>query len=295
MRIQAITRDNGAGLSKDVQVLREALTGHEIDVTPWDRPRRSGRWNWNFHLELVNPSHIPSGTFNALVPNAEWFDGTWIKHLARFDVVLAKTRDCEAIFRPLHRNVVYTGWTSPDPRCEVDYQAPGMVHIAGRSIMKGTPQVIEAMRRVPDLHLDLVMDAPPKGLPDNITPHKRITDEALCALRRKPIHVQPSTYEGFGHVINEGRAMGALIVGTAEGTGCEILSADYAVLCPTGITRRKALAMEQIPDIDALAECMRIASANVAQHGATWGERAKAAYQRERQEFHERINALVKA
>ena len=160
--------------------------------------------------------------------------------------------------------------------------------------MKGTPQVVEAMRKVPELQLDLVIDRPIKHVPPNVTQHINPSDELLCELRKAPIHVQPSTYEGFGHVINEAKAMGALVVGMADGTGYDLLTAEYAVLCPASTTRKKAIATEMIPDIDALAECMRIASANVRQFGPLWGERAKVSCAQGRKEFHERINALVK-
>ena len=294
MKIQAITRDNGAGLTKDVQVLREALPGAEVDMTPWDRPRTAGKWNWNFHLELLNPAHLYSGGVNALVPNPEWFDMRWIQHLQRFDVILAKTKDCQRIFEQYHKNVVYTGWTSPDPGCTVDYQRIEAVHIAGKSIMKGTPQVIEAARKVPELTIHVVIDKPMKYAPPNVVQHSSITDEQLCELRTRAIHLQPSTYEGFGHVVNESRAMGAVIVTTADEPMRELVTPAYALLCPVSQTRHKALATEQIPDVNVLAECLRIAAANCTEHGPKWGALARADYEQRRKEFHERINALVK-
>ena len=47
MRIQAITRNNGFGLTKDIQVLREVFEplGHTVDFTSWDRPRRGMKYD----------------------------------------------------------------------------------------------------------------------------------------------------------------------------------------------------------------------------------------------------------
>lgn len=294
MRIQVISRDNGAGLTKDVQVVREAFPDSVVDFTKWDKPRTSGRWDVNIHLELVNPAHLPSAMNNVLVPNPEWFETSWIKSLDRFDMVIAKTRSTEAVFSALHRNVVYTGWTTPYLDCEVDYSVPRMVHVAGKSIMKGTPQVVEAMRLVPDLSLDLVVDKPLKGLPPNIRQHHQPSNEQLCELRRAPIHVQPSTYEGFGHVLNEARMAGAVLVSTLGDTGCEIAGQDYSILCPTAGKRRKALVMECLPDVPSLADCLRIAHDHLFTHGREWGGRAKRAYQQDRDEFHERIRAAIR-
>lgn len=294
MKTQVITRDNGAGLSKDIQVLREALPDADIDFTPWDRPRKGGRWNWNFHLELVNPQHFSSGTVNALVPNAEWFNADWIRHLGSFDVVLCKTKEAVEIFKRLHKNVIYTGWTSPDPGCTVDYTKTEAVHIAGKSILKGTGQVIEAAASVPDLTVHVVIDKAPKSASGNVIFHEQPTDERMCELRSNSIHVQPSLYEGFGHVVNESRAMGAVIVSSGAAPMSELVSSSWGFLCPSDGERRKGLATEHYPDVKSLVYCLKMAAANTQEHGSTWGKKVRQAYDAERKEFHERIREIVK-
>lgn len=294
MKIQAITRQNGAGLSKDVEVLREAFSDHIVDFTPWDRPRMKGQWAINFHLELVNPDQLRTAAGNVLVPNPEWFNTSWLRYMDRFDVVVAKTHDTDEIFRKYHKNVVYTGWTSPDPACVVDYSNPRVLHVAGKSIMKGTQQVIEAARQLPEIHFDLVVDVVPKGLPNNITAHQHPTPEQLCALRLAPIHLQPSTYEGFGHVLNEGRAMGALLITTDAGAMAEIVTTQYGFLVPPSHHKPKDLAVEQVPDVERMVEAIRIASDSVKEYGAVLGGRAREAYQADRLKFHERINEVIR-
>lgn len=295
MRIQVITRNNGYGLTKDIQVLQEALIGHDMVFTPWDRPLRNvkERFHFNIHLELVNPMQFASGRVNVLVPNPEWFNPQWTPHLRSVDMVLAKTQDTERIFSRMHRTVRFTGWSTPDVTGAVDYSNPSAVHIAGESISKGTEQVIAAARMFPDMHIDVVVKRKMNDVPPNVTIHTTATDEQLIQLRKAPIHIQPSTYEGFGHVINEGRAMGAVVITTAASPMDELVDASYAICAPACSTRTMKLAQEQLVCPDSLAECMKLAANNVTKHGPTWGQRARQAYEQQRSEFTQRINEII--
>ncbi len=295
MRIQIITRANGYGLSKDIQVLREALTGHEIAFTPWDRPLRhlKDRFHFNIHLELVNPMQFASGRVNILVPNPEWFNPQWTSHLRNFDMVLAKTQDTHRIFSGIHKDVRFTGWTTPDVTGTVDYDNPSAVHVAGESTSKGTEQVIAAARMFPELHVDVVVRRKMNDVPDNVTIHTTATDEQLAQLRTAPIHIQPSTYEGFGHVINEGRAMGAVVITTGASPMDELVDASYAISAPSCTVRTMRLAQEKLVCPDSLADCMRLAASTVKEGGPVWGKRARQAYEQQREEFTKRINEII--
>lgn len=295
MRVQIITRDNGFGLSRDIQVLREALPDHEIDFTPIDHPRKGGHWHWNIHLELVNPAHFRSGSINVFVPNPEWTQMAWMPYLSGFDAIWAKTLDCERIFVALHPNVVYTGWTSPDIPIRVDRDRMAMIHCAGDSLAKGTRMVMAAAALVPDAHVGIISNRPLGGMPDNVTVHRGYIEQARYDdLRKAPIHLCPSSYEGFGHYINEARAMGATIITTDAPPMNEIVDTSYGILAPVCATRRQHLAEECDVCVDALAESMRFALANDKAHGGGWGTKARRAYDADRIAFHERINALMR-
>lgn len=294
MKIQAITKDNGFGLSKDIRVLRDAFEplGHSVDFTPWNKPRRGFKYDWNIHLELLNPEHFGSARANALVPNPEWFNPEWSAHLGGIDIVLAKTKDAERIFSS-HKRVHFTGWTTPDTSSRVDYGTIRAIHVAGDSISKGTEQVIEAARLVPELQVDVVVNRKVQHGSPNIYIHKQVNDDQLASLRKAPIHIQPSTYEGFGHVINEARAMGAYVITTGEVPMNELIADDYAIQAPVCVSRAMRLAREQVVCVDTLAECMRIAARTVAEFGPTFGARARAAYEAERTAFTERITSII--
>lgn len=296
MRIQVITRDNGFGLTMDIQVIREALPSHTVDVTSWDRPRHSGHWDWNIHLELVNPAHLRSGTVNVLVPNPEWMEENWVQHVPRFNAIWAKTKDCADLFARLHPKVEMIGWTSPDPGQTVDYTRTDMVHCVGASISKGTNEVLAAAAMVPEARVTVLSrNKIGRAVPPNVTVRiGHIPEVEFNELRRTPIHLCPSSYEGFGHYINEARAMGALIVSTDAPPMDEVAKADHAILVPHCAERRMRRANEKVVCVEALADAMRQAMSNVGQHGKAWGAIARSAYEWERTDFHQRINAIVK-
>lgn len=297
MRIQAITRMNGYGLSKDVQVLRESLEplGHTIEVTEWDKPRRSGRWDWNIFLELIDARHFASARVNAFVPNPDWFDNRWTADLGRMDIVLAKTKDALRIFSELHTNTVHTGWTSPDTDERVDHTIPGAVHMAGHSIMKGTDAVMKAAALVPGMPITVAAVHWKGVAPSNVTFLKRkVSDEERSRLLRFPIHVQPSTYEGFGHVLNEARAMGATIITTNAEPMSELVRPEFGFLAPVRTVGKHNLSPQFHADPEGIATCIELAWENIREHGAAWGKRARAAYERDRREFTERIQSIVR-
>lgn len=295
MRIQVITKDNGFGLSKDVQVVREAFPGHEVVFTPWDRPRSGVRFHWNIHLELLNPAQFRTGQINAFVPNPEWMMQDYPRYFQGIDVVLAKTRDCERIMQPIHRDVRYTGWTSPDTSERVDFGNPRMVHFGGNSISKGTEAVIEAAD-ICGLQITVIWKKKvQRPVPSNVRLiHGRIEGVEYADLLRSPIHICPSSYEGFGHYINEARAMGAVVVSTNAAPMNELVDPSFGLLVPHCEEHPMRFAVEKRVCPDSLAECMGIAWANLKEHGPTWGERARAAYEQGRIDFIAAINEVVK-
>jgi len=291
MRVQLITKANGWGLSKDMDVLREAMPQHDYTFTPWDRPAR-GKFDLNIHLELVDVRHFKTAPQNVLVPNPEWFMPNWTSGLNGFDMVLAKTRDAERIFQGLHHNVVFTGWTSPDTTDRVDYASPTAFHSGGDSISKGTPEVVDALRRTPEVTAFVSWQRGTLSVSQNVTfARGRLTDAKYAEVRQAPLHICPSTYEGFGHVINEARARGAVVITTASGPMAELVTAEYAFLVPPCTERTMKLATERIVCAGDLAECIQLAW-NSRDQWPTWGARARQAYERDRAEFITKINSI---
>ena len=79
-----------------------------------------------------------------------------------------------------------------------------------------THAVIQAMRHLPDLHLHVFAPRNLGATPDNVTHHKvnLTADIAAEVINKAIIHVLPSQYEGFGHMLNEAAACDARIVTT---------------------------------------------------------------------------------
>ena len=216
---------------------------------------------------------------NAYVPNPEWTYSAWIPLIKRFDIILAKTRDCERIFKAIHPNVVYTGWTSPDPGIRVDRSRNDMVHCAGESLSKGTNAVICAMSLAGKV---------------NVLKGGKMPQAEYDEARRAPIHLCPSAYEGFGHYINEARAMGATIITTDAEPMTELVSPAFGILVPPTSFRPQRLAVESHVNAESLAEAMRFAMKYNPTNGEAWGNLAREAYEVDRIAFHKRINEVVK-
>lgn len=268
MRVQLISRDNALGLSHDMHILRSALvgiSGEAMQVTSVDwqaKPAASGSFDINIFLELLNPAHYRSAKRNILVPNPEWFVQQWRPHVHGLSQVWAKTRDCERIFQGLHRDVKYTGWSSFDMHDPSVDRKKALLHVAGGSSAKGTAAVLEAMRMLPQHRLTLVSSKPIASPPENVTVLGRQDAAELKRLMNEhAVHVCPSSYEGFGHYINEARSVGAVIISTAAAPMDELVGGEYGLLAGVAHRGWQNLATHSHVDPEALAKCIDAAMA----------------------------------
>lgn len=299
MRVQILTKPNGYGLTKDVQVIREALEpmGATVDVTTANRPRSSGYWDFNIHSEHIGYGAIDQARVNIALPNPDWFEAQWMPHLEYIDIVAAKTRDCERIFSQIHGNVSFTGWTSPDTDARVDYSLRSVVHNAGNSRMKGTEQVIAAMRYLPHATATITANYRPKArIPQNVKATiRRLNDDEFARTRLAPIHLCPSSYEGFGHYINEARAMGAVVITTDAAPMNELITDRFGILVPhTGKVGSHMLSPQYQVDEQALAHAIEVALSVPHETLAALGAEARKAYESERDGFTERFRRLFR-
>lgn len=299
MRVQILTKANGYGLTKDVQVIREALEpiGATVDVTPYDRPRSSGYWDFNIHSEHIGIGSVDQARVNIALPNPDWFEEKWIPQLEHIDIVAAKTRDTERIFSQLHKSVTYTGWTSPDTDARVDYSMRSVVHNAGNSRMKGTNQVIAAMRYVPDARATLTANyRPGVKVPQNVkATFRRLNDDEFARTRMAPIHLCPSSYEGFGHYINEARSMGAVVITTNAAPMNELITDRFGILVPhTGNVGRHMLSPQYQVDEQSLAHAIEVSLSVPSETLAALGAEARKAYESDRADFTERFRRLFR-
>lgn len=297
MRVQLISKDNGVGLSHDVRVMeiavRAAYPDAEVVFCDWQTPHKGQRADINVFLELLSASFLHLARRNVYVPNPEWYySHLWGAALPRVTEVWAKTRDCEAIFQRLHRRVKYSGWTSEVAPSKGERMEKRLLHVAGASSAKGTQQVIDAVAGLPDVRITLITRQERKEVPLCVDQVVNPSDAARERYQRTHrIHLCPSTYEGFGHYINEARAMGAVVITTNAPPMNEMITRETGFGAPVALTSRQNMAVHQHVDAVALRHLVTSALNAPEEVLSIIGRRAQAAYLRERAEFHAFIKA----
>ena len=124
--VHLVARDNGAGLSRDLEILRRALgdAGFVLTISAigagglrrqfrfasvkarlaWRglaRARSHARFDVNLMDERLRPKYAPLARRNVLLPHPEWFDTAWTPDLKLIDRVFAKTRHAVPLFEAL--------------------------------------------------------------------------------------------------------------------------------------------------------------------------------------------------
>jgi hypothetical protein len=299
MRYQIITKDNGWGLSHDIRVLRAALQelrpGCEVDFCEWRQPKQkpARHYDVNFYLEeILDHRFSVQARLNVLIPNPEWFAA--VQNLRYIDQVWAKTHDCEEIFGARHKDVRYLGWTSEDRLLSEAVKAHGLIHIAGDSNAKGTLAVIDAMRIASNHAMTLVSRKDWGSLPSNVVQFKGMGNLELQFNQNVTmVHLCPSSYEGFGHYINEARSVGAVIITTNAAPMNELVTKDIGFGAAVASTSRQNLATHHHVDPGALADCIDAAMSTPIETLRYIGTRARAAYLAGRDEFKSNLRSLL--
>jgi hypothetical protein len=133
-RVCLISRDNGWGLTKDIQLLSGILTtaGIQVGYKQWDTAR-SEKYDLNVHLELVGSKHFRSARKNILIPNPEWFMTNWTNFKGRFNTVLVKTHHAKHIFEHLGFKKVQSVAFSTQDNWQDIPRKHEVIHMAGQS------------------------------------------------------------------------------------------------------------------------------------------------------------------
>ena len=241
--IRVIGKANGAGLSRDLELIAAALRkcGPRVEVVEAGRHdarlRRSRVRRWcawaqaliagsspercdlNVMLEHAWPHHMSAARLNVLVPNPEWCDRRDQRHLADFDRIWAKTHSTLRVFDALGLPTAFIGFDSEDRYDVTVEREQGYLHVAGKSKMKGTARLIEVWRRHPEWpRLTVVQNslsvAHPGTMPGNVEFRRDyLDDQELRRLQNAcQFHICMSEAEGWGHYIAEAMSVGAVIV-----------------------------------------------------------------------------------
>ena len=283
IRVHLIARDNGAGLSRDIEILKRALAeaGFALTISAigqgglrrqlqfasvrtqlaWRgmrHGRAASRFDVNLMDERLRPKYLPLARHNVLMPHPEWFDPAWAPDLVRIDRVFAKTHHAVPIFEALGCRTEFVGFTSIDRRLGDITREPTFFHLGGRSGNKGTQPLVDLWSRKPAWPLLTVIQRKPLRLPATQPANLRlitdyIDDADLRALQNRNLfHLCPSETEGFGHHLVEGMSVGAITLATDAPPMNEMISNQRGVLAAYARTGTQQLATTYFVDDAAL-------------------------------------------
>lgn len=189
----------------------------------------------NIFLEKITKRLLKYAKYNVLIPNPEW-DYHDIEYINdNIDFIIAKTKDCERIFKQFFPNVGYTSFTSKDIYTGNNVGRK-YVHFAGKSIHKGTEAVINLWNNkkdLPRLYLYSYENKYDRLIKtDNIIYiYDKLNDDDIKYLQNKYLfHLCPSEYEGFGHQINEAKSASSIVFTTDAPPMNELITNDFGYL-----------------------------------------------------------------
>jgi len=275
--IQVIGYTNGAGLSKDIELILSLIAEMEIPVKyippfkslkkemPYIKYKflkisksrlfkyfflKKNTQKINIFLEHIDLYSISSGDINCFIPNPEWCTDPDIKLLNKIDHVLCKTFFTQKIFNRLSMNTFYTGFTSEDRLDKtILNKSKTFFHLAGSSAQKGTDVLIDLWLKHPEWpHLTVVQN--PKLytrkkpiVADNIDYMiDYLDDNTLKKLQNENLfHLCPSEAEGFGHYIAEAMSCGAITLTTDAPPMNELVDRSRGILVKYKSTKPQRL------------------------------------------------------
>lgn len=314
-KLRVITRDNGAGLSRDLAIVADVLrAGHQVAAVGlgrhrwrnhvyqwWTRAacRVRGRFDVQVSLERIYAPTLGCAARNLLIPNPEWFAPDWVALLPRFERVLCKTRHAETLFAQLGCATLYTGFTCADRFDPAVPRVPAFFHLAGRSTAKGTEVLLDTWARHPEWPPLTVVQrhrhARAAAVASNIVLHPGYLDDAVLRNLQNAhrFHICPSEAEGYGHSIAEAMSVGAVVLTTDAAPMNELVDADCGVLlactpgAPMGLTQRHRVEAAAIE-----AGVARVLQLSEGQCSAL-GQAARARFLERDAAFRERLGAVL--
>jgi glycosyltransferase involved in cell wall biosynthesis len=265
--VHVISPAAGVGNRLDLELVCPLLRENGFQVTEYpvmNRRRRvlygnvlrhvlslRGRFDVNLFLGPLFPEWLSLAKKNIWMPNPEGFNESHRRHLPRIDLVLAKTRLTERLFRGLGLPTTCVGFTSRDQLDPAIPRDPARFFHARSSTYKGTPRLLEAWKAHPEWPELVAVIADEKVLPgfqvDNVRIIRRyVSDAEMKRLQNEfTFHICCSEAEGFGHYIMEPMSCGAVVLATNGAPMNELVDPSRGLLVdclpetsPVGLSHR---------------------------------------------------------
>ena len=229
MRINIVsTHRNQTGLSQDADLL-QGIWFSADDTVKFRRILNAQpecpEAEMNVFLEVLNPSLFTYAARNVLIPNPEWTYKTWIPYLASLDEIWCKTQEAVEIFKDLHPNVKYIGWTSIAKGIPEKKNFHKALVLTGKNIYRHPQLIVDAYAlavakdtKLPELHIvydgtRLRVDVP-EVLSSKIVLHSSTLKQGEYDLlvQECGLAICCSGAEGFGHAVNEAASTGSILL-----------------------------------------------------------------------------------
>lgn len=315
-RLNLIGRDNGAGLSRDMALLADALreTGNRVTLTDLPHRGRAAEWAtrlrlaWrppahdiNLMLERIRPEFARGARRNVVIPNPEYFRPFDRAHLASMDAVWVKTRHAERLFGALGVRTQYIGFTSPDRLDPSVPRAHAFFHGPGRSGNKGTEALLRLWAAHPAWPRLTVVWRRKRvdigAVPANVTlVRDHLDDEAYRRLQNEHrFHLCPSQTEGYGHYLVEAMSCGAVAVTLDAEPMNELVTPERGVLVAAQAEGSQDLATLYGYTHEAMATAIERCIAMDAAAAEQLGHAARHWYEANQATWPQRLRAAVEA
>lgn len=216
------------------------------------------------HLQDIFKIDVPSKTRQVFIPNLEWLNAYSEENAGRMDGVWHKTRSALEEFGM----GVYTGFSSFDLGLRVKgFDSAG--HFKGKSSYRSSRQIVSVWERREDfkkLRLHMYGNSADIGFFEHqgwfVNKNMEIRighmppDKYWEEVTQSGIHLCTSVYEGFGHYINECRAMGGVAVIIDGAPMNEMVDESCGYLVKPQETQKIKGATAHLASEEAIEECL---------------------------------------
>ena len=241
-----------------------------------------------------------------LIPNPEWIDpNTELVTHKIIDIIMHKTRHSLNVLQPVFPEIEhrYVGFTSIDP-CQVVRGYNGFSHFRGRSLKRHTNEILSIWQEksnLPKLNMQLYGDD--VGIKYNgwlegrniriRSTFFRSNEQYFEELAQNGMHLCTSEVEGFGHYLNESRAMSAAIIALDAPPMNELVSGGDGILVPVSHAEPMDFGVRYRADQAAIEDAIeRMLSLSENQRGDL-GKASRHRFEAERQAFEDAMRDYV--